>query len=386
MAALYKISGGVKLDPATLKATGLPVPEPDVTIEAPTYVTFDRDRDFTIGDGNRMLPWHSRASESKSSIKWGQFKLLMEEIQFLTLYWDPDKIPTPTVVYVGSAIGTHIDTMTKLFPSIKWQLYDPRDHDRILYGNSQITIHKQFFTDEDAKRYAERKDVFFITDLRSSDYSRSDKLDTEQEYKNESLVANDMDMQMRWTKIIRPVKASLKFRLPYSYGWLAEVSVEGKARDAFMARFPWITSVKNGLRTYLDGLVFIQQWGPLTTTETRLVPHDELATRDWDHQAHEEMMFYHNTQVREKQQFINPITGDRTDVAGRLGLLSDYDSVATTVIAMEYLQKFGVDTNVSRTVAFLNALILGANKGQTDLLGLRIGGKAAKLLGDEDND
>lgn len=387
MAAQYKLGGGVKLDPATIKAVAAPVPVVEIPGQVTlSYVAFDRDRDFTIGDGNNMLAWQSRASESKGSIKWGQFKLLMEEIQFFNLYWIPEKVPEPTIVYVGSAIGTHIDILAKYFPSFTWELYDPRDHDRILYGQPKIKIHKQFFTDTDAKKYADRKDVFFITDLRSSEYSRAEGLDLEQQYKNEALVAGDMDMQARWVKIIKPVKASLKFRLPYSWGWLSKVAVEGKDRTAFMARFPWIESVKGGTRTYLDGLVYIQQWGPLTTTETRLVPHDDLLTRDWDYTAHEQMMFYHNTQVREKQQFLNPITGERTDVAAKLGLLSDYDSVASTVIVMEYLQKFDTEPTPGKVVTILNDLILGANKGSTTLLGLRIGGKAATMVGDEEND
>lgn len=383
-----RFTGGVKLDPAILVATSETKNTAPKVIGVLPYVSFSRDRDFTIGDGNGREAWRSRASDSKTSIKWGQFKLLIEEIQFLTLYWNPETIPTPTVVYVGSAVGTHIDVLVKLFPQIKWQLYDPRDHDRILVGNPQINIHKKFFTDDDAKQYAERKDVFFICDVRSSDYSRGEKLDIKTQHLNEAFVANDMDMQMRWTKMMKPVKASLKFRLPYTWPWIAEIGVDGPKRDAFMTEYPWITSLKNGTRTYLDGLVYIQQWGPVTTTETRLVPHDDLTTREWDYKAHEEMMYYHNTQVREKQKFLNPITGERTNVSSKIGLLSDYDSVATTAIIMEFLQKFGVKATSDRVVALLEALILGANKGSTTLLGLRIGGKtsAAVVSGDEDND
>ncbi|CAH6418949.1 Cap-specific mRNA (nucleoside-2-O-)-methyltransferase [uncultured virus] len=362
--------GGVKLDAAVIKAAapvalmslGAPQPGPDAM--QLQNVTFDRNKHFTVGDGDPRTPYSRRKTESKLAVKWGQFKLLMEEVQFFNLYWDPSKVPRPVVVYVGSATGTHIAVLADMFPWFTFHLHDPREHDPILKGNKNIHIHKGFFNDEEAKVYAERKDVFLIVDIRSTTYKRNENVSTAEAKENEAIVASDMDKQMAWTRIIRPVKASLKFRLPYSWDF---VKAQGKTR------------------AYLDGLVYLQQWGPVTTTETRLVPHDDLRMRDWDYQAHEEMMFHHNTKVRAVQAFLNPITGSDGAVAPKMGLLSDYDSVATTVITMEYLEKFGVKPTQETVLPLLKEMIRGAAKGATTLFGLRVGSKSA-TADDDDND
>ena len=72
---------------------------------------------------DHSLPY--RRNVKKNTIHWGQRKLLIGEIEFLTRYWDPVKYPTPVVLYVGAASGEHLIILGKLFPTIRWILIDP---------------------------------------------------------------------------------------------------------------------------------------------------------------------------------------------------------------------------------------------------------------------
>lgn len=70
-----------------------------------------------------------------------------------------------TVLYVGAADGKHINIYNKLFPNVKWILYDPRDF--MIKENDKIEIHQEFFTDELCEKY---KGVdAFISDIRTMD-------------------------------------------------------------------------------------------------------------------------------------------------------------------------------------------------------------------------
>lgn len=368
--------GGVKLDPSFVKAVTTPKKEAAVlaaVVQPAKYTTFSRDTHFTVGDGDPQAPWKARKGEVKKSIKWGQLKLLVTEVQFLTLYWDPAQVPHPFLVYVGAADGTHIAVLQKMFPWFTFHLYDPRSDvndkakipgsafDRILEGNERIVIHRKAFGDEDIAEWQNRKDVFFVCDIRSTTYNRDETLTDAEQVVNEDLVWEDMLRQQAWVKAIRPVKAHLKFRLPYSYKF---IKATGKTR------------------AYLDGLVYIQPWGPQTTTECRLVPNDTLSPRDWDYEVHERMMFHHNSVAREDGLFANPITGGNERIGPTIGLYNDYDSTLTAVIVMEYLIKFGVAPTWDNVTDIAGSMILGANNQRTNLNGLRAGGKLI-IKGDE---
>jgi hypothetical protein len=51
-----------------------------------------------------------------------------------------------------------------------------------------------------------------------------------------------------------------------------------------------------GFTEYLAGDVYLPVWGPITTTETRLVPSEGFHV--YDNTKHEENMFYFNTTAR----------------------------------------------------------------------------------------
>ena len=109
--------------------------------------------------------------------------------------------------------------------------------------------------------------------------------------------------QQRWHDIIQPIKSMLKFRLPWNAGHTE----------------------------YLAGDVYIQPFGPVTSTETRLVPYGHKRVT-WDNKKYEEQMFYFNTVTRVARY-------SHTMPVGRAGYGLDYcyDCSAEVDILLQYL-------------------------------------------------
>lgn len=248
--------------------------------------------DAFVDINHPSMKYRRRNKEQKRSVAWGQRKLFLSEVYFLTWHADQDN---PLVVYAGAAPGTHIPFLATMFPEIEWHLYDPRPF--TIKSTSKIHLYQQYFMDEDAQRWANKK-VLFISDIRTADHHRQEKQE------NESSVIDDLRMQERWYEIMNPHKAYLKFRLPYYEGY------------------------ENGREfQYLSGQVVKQPWAPQSSTETRLIP-DGKKTR-WDLQKYEEQMFYHNAYIREKIKYQCTPLGE---------LLNDFDSCFEREIFDAYLE------------------------------------------------
>jgi hypothetical protein len=299
---------------------------------------------LAVGPHSLRLPYQKRTKEQKTALHWGQRKLLLSEIEFFSLYWDPQNNPTPTCVYAGAAPGIHIPLLSQMFPPFIFHLYDPAEFR--IKPTDKIQIFQQYFTDEVAKTYAGRRDVFFVCDIRTADY-RQIHLDTLKEYgittfdasgapvgdptiikkaygeaqvKNEDQIWGDMQWQRTWVMLMNPEHAFLKFRLPYAIG-------------------------DNKTVKYLKGIVYWQIWPPQTSTETRLKPvrnpSGQYEDGDWDILEYEQWSFYHNKIEREDVTYLNPFTGNQ-DPIDPPELLNDYDSVAEAMILRAYFQKIGV--------------------------------------------
>ena len=91
----------------------------------------------------------------KDIIHWGQRKLFISELMFLTRYGDLAQ----NIVYAGAACGTHIPYLAYLFPNHNFTLIDPcqfslrqdildkEDYDK------RIHIFQEYFDDEFAKKF-----------------------------------------------------------------------------------------------------------------------------------------------------------------------------------------------------------------------------------------
>jgi hypothetical protein len=337
---------------------------PDEQVGASRWLTFDRTLYMTVGQGDPRKTSETRVGVVKHAIKWGQLKLLITELDFLVRYWDPAQVPNPICVYVGAAPGHHLAVLAELFPTCTFQLFDERDFDPRLATYANITLNQRYFTTTDLEQFKQVRDrVYFFSDIRGLTYDRAESVENDEVTKrvNEEIVKADMDMQMAWVLELQPVKAHLKFRLPYSWDF---VRAAGDSRE------------------YLDGTVYRQPWTPQISAECRLIPHSDLNMRKWDYTLHEEQMFYHNVVIREKTTaFFHPFRSDMTPISEELGLTNDYDSTSTVYTVIDYLTKVGQEPSEANTLKLLKYMITKCHP-PTTLVGLRSGLRNAAEAGD----
>jgi cap2 methyltransferase len=146
--------------------------------------------------------YYRRGNEERTLVHWGQRKLLLAEIEFLTQHGHL----ADTVVYAGAAPGTHLAMLALLFPKHKLHLYDPAPFNPHLVNasalpNSKVYLHQEMFTDEVAAGWApevnESKRVLFVCDIRSAN------LDVQTHDEFEERVVIDMEAQKRWCELMR---------------------------------------------------------------------------------------------------------------------------------------------------------------------------------------
>lgn len=210
----------------------------------------------TLKEHAPQMLYRSRKDEMKSVVHWGQRKLMIHEIEFLTLYAEEGIL----CLYAGAAPGTHIPFLAELFPEIHFVLIDPAHFS--IESSAQITIRQEFMSESVANEFKHMK-TLFISDVRSVDCRLLDSQNVE------IGVARDMNAQMQWYHILEPVAGLLKFRLPWS----------------------------DGITPYLSGKVFLPVWGPQTTTESRLLVTTKECI-DWDNKKYMEQLFYFNNITR----------------------------------------------------------------------------------------
>lgn len=261
--------------------------------------------------------------ERPPNIHWGQMKLVLTEIEFLTEY--ADKLPI-IVLYIGGAPGNHIPYLSMLFPNVLFVLYDPLPFG--IEETSRIVIHQKYFTDEDAE-LVKRTDCLLISDIRTPEITETEFLSShpalslprdrktvrdtiEKQFSKDIL--RDMELQKRWTEMIRPRSAMLKFRLGFP---------------------PPKT------QTYLASpRIVIQPFAKITSTEQRLwlERKDSYETKEYDLQVVEERCFYFNTKYRPATFYdIDPLFG------------YNYDTLRSANILRKYITSIGlgIDTNLA---------------------------------------
>jgi hypothetical protein len=257
----------------------------------------------------RTLPYRRRKFEWKPPLHFGQMKLFIAELEFLTLYGDRSQ----TVVYAGSSDGRHIPYLAHLFPEHEFLLWDPAPMYTGYTEMQNITFHQELFTDDIAQTFA-GSDVLFISDIRSVpdnfDYA---KMTPEMDTELEEDVKRDMSLQRQWCEIMNPIVAMLKFRLPYT----------------------------PGVTEYLNGDVYFQAFAPETSSEGRLVidserfPHGSV--REYDHEVYENYLYRFNRCTRvqvddsPENALLAPLFGD---------VPMSYDTWVLCYVVRAYLQKY----------------------------------------------
>jgi hypothetical protein len=230
-------------------------------------------------------------------IHWGQLKLMLAEIFYLSRYYHKPY----TVLYIGAAPGLHIPFLVDMFPNFKFILYDPEKFG--IKETDRIEIHQKYFTNEDAKKYSGKR-YLFMSDIRNI---HMDEARTSLEKMNE-YVNNDNKMQLEWVQTIRPKSAYLKFRLPFG--------------------------IKEHIK-YFNGKIFMQPWTKVSA-ETRLLVRNYDNLKSYDPIEFEEKLVYFQTCIRRNKY------DALSDVIKDIGLINYYDSNFMLLILKYYLKKSGL--------------------------------------------
>ena len=247
--------------------------------------------------------YRRRKDEEKTSISWGQRKLFLTFLSFLSEHLDGN-ISKPVIVYAGAAPGVNIGLIKNLFPDTVIHGYDPAPFKIKTEPSRNLYVYRKKFTNKIAKYWADYQkrngNVYFISDIRTADYTKAKNLG-----ENETQILKDMQIQKKWVEIIQPVKCFLKFRLPYIIPGLPQ-EIE-----------------------YLDGKIYKQAWAPQTSTETRLVCSPPYSNKVYNCEKYQSQMFYHNL-FREKKEFEEGFCDGEE-------LINDYDSSCEIFIWKKYL-------------------------------------------------
>ncbi len=247
-------------------------------------------------DLTKQAKYKQRQYEYKPVLHWGQLKLFLSEVEFLTkvLLMCP-KDTDIWFIYAGAAPGHHIKFLASLFSKIHFELYDPNDF--VVNDTDMIKTHVQFFTDEDAKQWAESgKYIVFCSDVRSEPATQEN-------------VIHNMQMQLNWWKIMNPEWSMFKFRLPW----------------------------EPGTTEYPDGEIYAQAYPGPTSTETRLICKKDAPLKQYNNTEYEDACFYHNSITRSKKY---------QTVLGAVALQRDgvdmcYDCTSFIHIMHKYLKVMG---------------------------------------------
>lgn len=225
------------------------------------------------------------------------------------------------VVYAGAAPGAHIPFLAALFAHkiATWVLVDPAAFASNLASVPGVETYRELFTDATAKTLSERfrgKRVMFISDIRRNE-------------KSEEMIAEDMATQYKWTRILSPHRAMLKFRLPYvADGWTAGDAPPPKV-------------------TYFKGRLVTQAFAAVSATEARLITNLTLADREYDAADHEKQMFVLNLVERSACAYPHPLRPWRRSL-GDASVAPDfwdwnysYDTMRMLSILTEYVTDRG---------------------------------------------
>jgi hypothetical protein len=256
---------------------------------------------------DELCPYRQCTMEVKRPRHAGQLKLYISELWHLTEFVASANL----VVYAGAAPGVHIKHLATLFPSKTFFLFDPREFDAALKRVSNVFIFTGkdgWFNDEYAQLLS-RFDTLFISDIRSGNVDGP-------EDNFEECVQRDMNMQMQWTRLMRPKAAMFKTRFPYTPG----KSVFFKPLSERHLRFG----------------VFATRSG----TEMRLVVGENPELMEYDNTAYEERLYYFNrfTRVCKYEPKVSGYTRPHK-MMQMIGLDDCWDCRAMRQVCLDYLAK-----------------------------------------------
>ncbi|CAF1293544.1 unnamed protein product [Adineta steineri] len=234
----------------------------------------------------------SNSSRCSTTEHWGQRKLLLTEIEFLTKYDTDDDY---RVIYAGAAPGSHLSYLSSLFPKFEFILIDEKEFS--LMPTDGIKIKAENFTDDLARYYSQsKKKILFICNVRT--YRPEDN--------GQNSLIEDMDNQVKWNNIMKPQASLLSFRLP---------------------RMP-------GKILYYEGHQIIEPWASKRSVECRIVVKKDAKMIGYSYDEFENSIrqFHDITRVMYYEHNMDEVENE--------GLDHCYDCRAEIFILQEYIKKF----------------------------------------------
>ena len=275
---------------------------------------FDKIIPETTNDLTFQSQYLSDARDFQSRCHWGQKKLLLSEIQFLTKVCqklNTKSLKDYAVVYAGAAHGFHFPILYNLFPDLIWLLYDPARFSKEAGMHPQkekVKIFNQFFTDETikhAKQNSENRKILFISDIRLTP--------------DEEAVMKDMISQAKWGTDLEADYMLLKYKVPYEDENTKEYKTNTINDLQINPKYIKNPDLKADDKTflYLKGDVYIQLFAHIHSVELRLMVEKVNGKYELDAVKYNEIekkMFYFNTSLRtswstEDYDFLHYIPG-----------------------------------------------------------------------------
>ena len=230
---------------------------------------------------------------------WGQKKLLLSEIQFLTRILKVLKtkdLNDYCIIYIGSAPGEHLTILFKMFPNILWLLYDPAKYSKELLNdtniNKSVFVFNMFFMDETikhAKKHSNNKKIIFISDIRVEN--------------KEISIIEDMRNQAYWGMELNSKFMLLKFRIPYgTIDKIPKNNNDIKLNPNLLIN-PTFKTNKENYMIYLKGDIYLQIYHPLYSGELRLYveqKNNKYELTEYNHLMIERKIFNFNSLIRTK--------------------------------------------------------------------------------------
>jgi hypothetical protein len=254
----------------------------------------------TINDLIYDTKYIHEGRDFQSRCHWGQKKLLLSEIQFLTKVCKKLNIKSLNnyaVVYVGSADGRHLPILYDMFPDLLWLLYDPgkfSNESRMHKDKNKVKIFNQFFTDdtiEHVKKNAENRKILFISDIRLSP--------------SEESVMKDMISQAKWGTDLEADFMLLKYKPPYDTENTDTYKTNNiddlQINKKYISNPDLQTNKNEKYFLYLKGDIYIQLYAHIHSVELRLMVEKINGKYELDKVKYsdiEQKMFYFNIFTR----------------------------------------------------------------------------------------
>ena len=303
-------------------------------------------------DATELPKFAYREGADIPNVHIGQRKLLITEIRFLTEVATGD---LQLCIYAGSAKGHHLGIVHKLFPAIKWLLFDTSNHfivsdednpiqtdknSRVIHNYDFLRepldlpfyIKKGYFTDDVAKEIKAICDerslpILFISDVRASD--KKNPTDFE--------VVVDQMRQYQWRESLGNPASLLKTRSAFKQIHRRDIlPITDKELNYLV-----INNLSDGNWTpTVRGDIWLQPWAGRESAEVRIyAPAGQNDILLLNNKEHEDTLFTHNIWRSAVPHKHSPTFPD-------LGFSQNWDCAMEYHIWSEYIEKWNPDLQV----------------------------------------